>query len=280
MMPRRELNARSRESFMHPMINIALRAARKAGEVIMRNHQQLNAIKTSQKSMNDYVTNVDQSAEKEILYHLHKAYPEHSILTEESGLVAPLKGDSDEFQWVVDPLDGTLNFIHDIPHYAVSIACIHNGKIQHAVILDPIRNEEFIASRGQGAQLNGKRIRVSNTTSLTNSMFLTGIPSLTRQQPYQAQYHKTLGLLQENHQATFRNSGSAALNLAYIAAGRADAYWEPSLKPWDMAAGILLVQEAGGLICDFNGDNKFYQSGNIIASNKKCLKPLLQLIKD
>lgn len=263
---------------MHPMVNIALRAARKAGELIVRSADQLDSMSIEQKDMNDYVTKIDKAAEKEILYHIQKAYPEHSILAEESGEIAPENGDA-EYCWVIDPLDGTRNFIQGIPHYAVSIACLHKGKFQHAVIYDPVRNEEFVASRGQGAQLNGRRIRVTDKSTLDNALLLSGLPSLTRQAKYREGYLNCIDKLQTQHQANFRNEGSAALSLAYLAAGRADAYWEPSLKKWDMAAGILLVQEAGGMIADFAGGADYYESGNVVATNKKCFKPMLQITR-
>ncbi|MEM8594811.1 MAG: inositol monophosphatase family protein [Pseudomonadota bacterium] len=264
---------------MHPMINIALRAARQASEMIVRNADRIDSLSIDRKSSNDYATEIDLAAEKEIIYHLHKAYPEHAILTEEAGLIEPLKQSEHDYKWIIDPLDGTQNFIHGIPHFCVSIACLHNNVLTHAVIVDPIRNEEFIASRGRGAQLNGKRIRVSEKSTLEDAMVLIGIPSLPRQTEYQTSYLNCMTQLQSDFNVNFRNGGSSALNLAYIAAGRADAYFEPSLRQWDIAAGALLVQEAGGFVCDFSGGNSHLESGNTVAANKKCFKPVLKAVQ-
>ncbi len=226
---------------MEPMVNIALRAARKAGDMIARASERSDLIKIDEKGRNDYVTDIDHAAEKEVIYHLRKAFPEHTIIGEESGL---LEGEDNDYQWIIDPIDGTTNFIHGIPHFAVSIGCTYKGKLEHAVVLDPMRREEFTASRGRGAFLNGNRIRVSGRKNFDGAIVATGIPfnspSIDHMEPYLA----CLTELAEQSSG-IRRLGVASLDLAYLAAGRFDAFWEMSLKPWDIAAGVLLVKEAG-----------------------------------
>lgn len=257
---------------MEPMTNIALRAARRAGELIMRATDNLDRVEVEAKSANDFVSEVDRAAEQEIFYHLRKAYPDHLFTGEEGGT----SGNPDsEYRWIVDPLDGTTNFIRGIPHYAVSIACEFRGKIEHAVVLDPVRREEFTASRGRGAQLNGRRIRVSKLPSLEGALLGTGIPFKERQQQHLEQYGQTLIQLAAQT-AGIRRAGAAALDLAYVAAGRLDAFWEIGLAPWDIAAGTLLVKEAGGLVSDFKGGEAYMDSGNIVCGSPKVFKAVLQ----
>lgn len=257
---------------MEPMVNIALRAARKVGETIVRASDDLDRLDVQTKGVNDFVTEVDVAAEQEIIYHLHKAYPDHAILGEEGGLV----GDENaEYRWVIDPLDGTTNFIRGIPHYAVSIACLRNGKVEHAVIVDPVRREEFTASRGRGAQLNGRRMRVSKLPSLEGALLGTGIPFKDHCDDQLEPYAKSIQVL-ASQCAGIRRAGAAALDLAYVAAGRLDAFWEIGLAPWDIAAGALLVREAGGLVADINGSDDYLESGNIVCGNPKCFKAVLQ----
>jgi myo-inositol-1(or 4)-monophosphatase len=258
---------------MEPMTHIALRAARKAGELIVRATEDVDRIDVETKSANDFVSEVDRSAEREILYHLGKAYPDHAFLAEESGSSGNPESD---YRWIIDPLDGTTNFLRGIPHFAVSIACEFRGKIEHAVVLDPIRREEFLASRGRGAQLNGRRIRVSKLASLEGALLGTGIPFKAGQTEHLPAYTKSLETLAGSC-AGIRRAGSAALDLAYVAAGRLDAFWEIGLAPWDIAAGSLLVREAGGLIGDFKGDSGYMESGNIVCGNPKCFKAVLQI---
>lgn len=260
---------------MQPMLNIALRAARKAGDIIARASEQTDRLKIESKGVNDFVTDIDRAAEREIVYHLQKAFPEHAILGEESGLT---EGSDADYQWVIDPLDGTTNFIRGIPHYAVSIACLYKGVVEHAVILDPIRREEFTASRGRGAQLNGRRLRVSTLASLEGSLIGTGIPYKSRNEHLIPAYTASLAAVSAQT-AGVRRAGAAALDLAYVAAGRLDGFWEIGLNRWDIAAGVLLVREAGGLISDFQGGNNYLDSGHIVAASPKVLKPLLQTIK-
>ncbi len=260
---------------MQPMINIALRAARKAGELIARATENLDRNDVESKSVNDYVSAVDRDAEREILYHLNKAYPDHAFLCEEGGA----SGNADsEYRWIIDPLDGTTNFLRGIPHFAVSLACEYRGKLEHAVVLDPIRREEFTASRGRGAQLNGRRIRVSTLDSLDGALLGTGIPFRARQTEHLPAYIRSLETLASSC-GGIRRAGSAALDLAYVAAGRLDGFWEIGLEPWDIAAGALLVREAGGLISDLNGDSSYMESGHVVCGNPKVFKAVLQVIR-
>jgi myo-inositol-1(or 4)-monophosphatase len=265
------------ETRMNPMVNIALRAAREAGELIAHAGDRLDLVKVERKAGNDFVTEVDRASERLLVKHLHKAYPDHGIVGEEGGESFSASSGS-EYQWLIDPLDGTTNFIHGIPHFAVSMACLHKGRIEHAVIVDPIRREEYTASRGGGAQLNGRRIRVSQRRSLSESLLGTGIPFLPSQQQYMDAYLDTLKAFAGDC-AGIRRAGAATLDLAYVAAGRLDGFWEIGLKPWDIAAGVLLVQEAGGLICDLAGGHDYLDSGNIVAANPKCLKAMLRVIQ-
>ncbi|MBY6191438.1 inositol monophosphatase family protein [Microbulbifer agarilyticus] len=259
---------------MEPMLNIALRAARKAGELIERAWERGDLMKFEEKGRNDYVTEVDKASEQEIIYHLRKAYPKHSIRAEETGVI---EGAEPEYEWIIDPLDGTTNFIHGMPHFAISIACRYKGQIEHAVVLDPIKREEFTASRGRGAALNGRRIRVSNRQGLNGALIGTGIPfsgeQLDNIDAYLAAMKEIAG-----QTAGIRRPGAAALDLAYVAAGRFDGFWEMYLNTWDIAAGSLLVKEAGGLISDFRGGNDYLDSGNLVCATPKTFKPLLQIV--
>jgi len=260
---------------MEPMVKMALRAARKAGEGIVRASDDLDRYDVVAKGVNNFVTEVDIKAEQEVKYHLRKAYPDHAILGEESGL----DGSPDaEYRWVIDPLDGTTNFIHGIPHYAVSVACLHRGKLEHAVIVDPVRREEFTASRGRGAQLNGRRIRVSKRPGLDGALLGTGIPFKDHCDDKLEPYARSIHLL-ASQCAGIRRAGAASLDLAYVAAGRLDAFWEIGLAPWDIAAGALLIREAGGLVADIDASENYLESGNIVCGNPKCFKAVLQVVR-
>lgn len=261
---------------MQPMLTIALRAARKAGELIVRASENLDVVKVTEKGVNDYVTEVDKQAEAEIVYHLQKAYPDHGITGEEGAHQEAAEGC--EYEWIIDPLDGTLNFIRGIPHYAVSIACLYRGKLQHAVVLDPIRREEFTASRGNGASLNGRRIRVTQTRNLEDALLATGIPFKGRTEAHMASYIQGMAELSIQSNG-IRRAGSASLDLAYVAAGRVDAFWEFGLQPWDTAAGVLLIKEAGGLVSDIDGSDNFLKSGNICAGTPKIFKTVLKTVR-
>ena len=255
---------------MHPMLNTAVKAARRAGQIINRASQNLDSLTVKHKSFNDFVSEVDRDAENAIKEILLDAYPKHAILAEEGGA----EGDS-EFQWIIDPLDGTTNFLHGFPQYAVSIAMQHKGVLTHAVVYDPSRNDLFTATRGAGAFLNDRRLRVSRREYLKDALIGTGFPfrDFTHLDAY-------LGIFRELMQKTagLRRPGSAALDLAYTAAGRFDGFWEFGLNAWDIAAGALLVQEAGGLVGDFQGEPDYLESGNIVAGNPKVFVQLLQTI--
>lgn len=258
---------------MHPMLNIAVRAARNAGKVIIRSFEQLDKVEVESKGSNDFVTSVDTAAEEAIIETIRKSYPEHTIIGEESGV---LTGSDDDYQWIIDPLDGTTNFIKGIPHFAVSIALKVKGKLDQSVIFDPIRGELFTASRGKGAQLNGMRIRVKAHKDLSATILATGFPFKNKQHTnaYMAMFTT---LFQKT--SDLRRAGSAALDLAYVASGRVDGFFEIGLKPWDTAAGELLVIEAGGLVTDFIGGHNHATSGNIVASSTRLQKEILKSIR-
>ncbi|MDR2187091.1 MAG: inositol monophosphatase [Azonexus sp.] len=259
---------------MNPALNIAIKAARRAGQIINRASNELDLLKISTKRPNDFVTEVDKAAEAAIIETLLETYPAHGILAEESGQQAA-KGDG-EYQWIIDPLDGTTNFIHGLPQYAVSIALTRNGALEQAVVFDPSRNELFTASKGGGAFLNERRIRVSRRARLAEALIGTGFP-------YRMFEHIDLylAIFRELAQKTAgqRRPGAASLDLAYVACGRYDGFWEFGLAPWDMAAGALLISEAGGLISDLRGENQYLATGNVIAGTPKVFAPLLKLIE-
>lgn len=253
------------------MLATAIKAARRAGQVINRASQDLDLLTIKHKTTNDFVSEVDRSAEQAIIDVLLHAYPDHEILAEESGA----QGQS-EHQWIIDPLDGTTNFLHGFPQYAVSIALRHKGALTQAVIFDPTRNDLFTASKGRGAYLNDRRIRVSKKRTLADSLVATGFPykDFTHLDTY-------LGMFKEMLQKTsgVRRPGSAALDLAYVAAGHFDAFWEIGLNVWDIAAGTLLVQEAGGLVGDFEGNASFLETGNVVAGTPKVFAQMIPLLK-
>jgi len=262
---------------MQPMLNIALRAARGAGELIMRSIERLDTISVSEKDAKDYVTEIDRAAEQHIITAILKAHPNHGINAEESGRIAG-KDEGADYEWIIDPLDGTTNFIRGVPHFAVSIACKYRGRIEHAVIIDPIRQEEFTASRGRGAAFNGRRMRVSKRKTLDTALLATGFPFREGQLEYMDNYMSMFKDLAVQS-VGIRRAGAASLDLAYVAAGRYDAFWEYGLSEWDMAAGALLIQEAGGLISDFNGGHNYLDSGHIVAGGPKCFKAVLTTIQ-
>ena len=255
---------------MHPMLNIAIRAARAAGDLIVREIDRVDDISVDSKGKNDFVSEVDKKAEQVIINTIQQSYPEHAFLGEETG-----KSGESEFIWIIDPLDGTTNFLHNFPHYAVSIALEHKGRLDQAVIYDPLRQELFTASRGKGAQLNNKKIRVSAQIKLEAALLGTGFPFRSGQDieifidSFRKLYPQVAGI---------RRAGSAALDLAYVACGRLDGFWEYNLKAWDIAAGALLVQEAGGINSELSGGTNFLTSGNIISANPKILKAMLKHI--
>ena len=257
---------------MHPMLTIAIRAARSAGNQILRAVDSVGQLQIDQKGKNDYASEVDRQAESEIIRIISKAYPNHGFLAEESGRQ---NSDSD-YIWVIDPLDGTTNFLHGFPQFAVSIALKNKGVLEVGVVYDPQRDELFTAERGGGAMLNNRRIRVTRQTSLTGSLLGTGFPFKKQQhlEPYLGMFRALF-----IDSAGIRRAGAAALDLAYVASGRLDGFWEIGLHEWDMAAGVLLIKEAGGVVTDFSFKDKFLESGNLIAGNPKMHQLIYQAIE-
>jgi myo-inositol-1(or 4)-monophosphatase len=255
---------------MHPMLNTAVKAARRAGAIINRAARNLDIVASREKAANDYVSEVDHEAEQAIIRILSSAYPGHSILAEESGASG-----SSEYQWIIDPLDGTTNFLHGFPQYAVSIALAVKGVVTQAVVYDPGRNDLFTASRGRGAYLNDTRIRVSKRAHLKTALVATGFPF--RQFEHADAYLAMLRDMMRNT-AGIRRPGSSALDLAYVAAGRLDGFWELGLAPWDIAAGSLLIIEAGGLIGDLQGEDGYMKNGHVVGGNPKIFAQIVQLL--
>ena len=254
---------------MHPMLNVAIKAARAAGKIINRAELDLDQVKIGVKGQGDFVTETDQAAEESIIDVLKTAFPDHAILAEESGA----SGSSD-YEWVIDPIDGTSNFIHGYPHYAISIALRVQGAVQQAVVYNPATNDLFTASKGEGAYLNNRRIRVSKRSKPHE--FLVGVAFPSGQHDG-AQDVKRKMLTLTEHTAGIRKSGSAVLDLAYVACGRLDGYLCAGLKPWDLASGVLMVSEAGGLMTDPQGNATYMETGNAVAGNPKALPYLLGL---
>ena len=259
---------------MEPMLTIALRAARAAGDLIQRASGRMDRVQIDTKGRHDFVTEVDRASEKLIIEHLRRAYPDHSFLGEESG---SLVGRDPDSLWIIDPLDGTTNFIYGIPHYAVSIGFRQHGRLQHGVIYDPAKGEEFTASRGHGAFLNGRRIRVSGRTNPGGALYATGIPFSGYPFAEMTSYLACLSELAADS-AGIRRLGVASLDLAYVAAGRCDVFWEMYLKPWDIAAGVLLVREAGGMVSDFQGGDSYLESGHVLGATPRLFKGALQTV--
>jgi myo-inositol-1(or 4)-monophosphatase len=258
---------------MDPMLTIAVRAARAAGDIIVRAMDRVDLLNITPKGRNDFVSDVDRQAEREIVGILQKAYPSHAVLGEEDGFQGPARSDH---VWVIDPLDGTTNFLHGVPQFAVSIALFYRGKVERGVVYDPVKQELFTAARGAGATLNNRRLRVTKQKGLTGALLGTGIPF--KDQSYIDAY---LGMLKSllKDAAGIRRAGSAALDLAYVAAGRYDGFWEIGLMKWDMAAGVLLVQEAGGIVSDLEGCDKYFETGGIVTANPKLHQAMLELIE-
>ena len=261
------------QASLHPMLNIAIKAARAAGSIINRAALDVERLMVSSKGPNDFVTEVDQAAEQAIIEVLLTAYPGHGILAEESGRQHGAK--HSEYLWIIDPLDGTTNFIHGLPVYAVSIALAFRGKVEQAVVYDPARNDLFYASKGRGAFLNDRRLRVSKRTRLADSLVGTGFPF--RKGDNFKRYLKIFEEVMQNC-AGLRRPGAAALDLCYVAAGWYDGFFETGLQPWDVAAGSLLVSEAGGLIGNFTGDADFLVQREVVAGNPKIYGQLVQLL--
>ena len=255
---------------MHPLLNIAVGAARRAGEVIVRSLDRVGGVTVSEKSRNDFVTEVDRAAEQVLIAAIRKAYPSHGFLAEESGAAA-----GDDYTWVIDPLDGTTNFLHGFPQFAVSVACRHRGRAEVGVVLDPLRGELFTAERGAGAQLDGRRVRVSQRPGLDGALVGTGFPYRENRRWLKAY----LAMLEPVMQATagVRRPGAASLDLAYVAAGRLDAFWEVGLSPWDTAAGLLLITEAGGRVGNLAG-GEYRDAGHVLAGTPRVFAALAELL--
>ncbi len=255
---------------MHPLLNIAISAARRAGKTIMHKSYRVDQLKFDLKGARDFVTNVDVLAEQQIVETIHDAYPNHAILAEES---YPVGGD--DFEWIIDPLDGTLNFMHGIPQFCISIAIRQHGRLAHAVVYDPVHEELFTASNGGGAHLNDRRIRASAIGKLEYALIGTGFPFREMDN-----VELWIAIFRELSKKTsgIRRPGSAALDLAYVACGRFDGFWESGLKIWDLAAGALLVQEAGGIISDFEGNQDFLENGTIVAGNPNLYDEIARIV--
>ncbi len=257
---------------MNPLLNIGIRAARRAGDVIIRSLNRLDSIKVASKGRNDFVSEVDRAAEADIVETIRRSYPGHAILAEESGR----SGDS-EFVWIIDPLDGTTNFLHGFPVFAVSIGVAHKDRLEHAVVYDPMRQELFTASRGEGAQLDGRRIRVSGQRALESALIGTGFPFRGKESALD-DYMPMLKTIMAST-AGIRRPGAASLDLAYVAAGRLDGFWELGLQPWDVAAGTLLIQEAGGHVSSLRGGDDFVERREMVAGNARIHKALLDALR-
>lgn len=258
---------------MSGILNIAVQAAYNAGNIIQQESRNLERIKVERKGNNDFVSEVDKKAEQIIINTILKAFPSHNILSEEQGELS----NKSDVTWIIDPIDGTTNYIHGHPQYSISIAIKHDDKITHGIVFDPNRNDIYTAELGKGAQLNNGRLRVSKTSSLADSLLATGFP--TYNMDLLDRYLSIFKVMLESTSGQ-RRAGSAALDLAYVAAGMVDGFWEFALKPWDIAAGYLLVKEAGGLVCDFDGGQEFIDSGNIIAANPKLISQILKIIQN
>lgn len=259
---------------MHPMLNIAIRAARKAGNHIAKSLEVKDKIEVSKKGYNDFVTNIDKEAEALIIDTIKSSYPDHSIIAEENGHI---EGKDSAVQWIIDPLDGTNNFVKGFPHFSVSIAVRINGRTEVACVYDPMLNELFTAQRGAGAQLNNARIRVNPLKDLQGTVLATGFPF--KQKQHSESFMKIVSALFVDC-SDFRRTGSAALDLCYLASGRVDGYFELGLKPWDMAAGELIAREAGAILTDFAGGTNYMTSGNLVGSSARGVKAMLKHIRE
>lgn len=259
----------------HPFVNTAIEAAHKAGDLIMKYRDRIDSIPVERKARGDYVTEIDKACEEVIRGELARRYPDHEILGEEGGKSGGKSGDSENV-WLIDPIDGTSNYLHGIPHYAISIALSVKGRIEHGVVYDPVRDELFAASRGQGATLNNRRVRVSGRSALSNAVLGAAFPFRNRRlmPAYMEMFNSLFDQCED-----IRRAGAASLDLAYVACGRLDGYWELALKPWDTAAGALLVQEAGGVVMDIAGGDNWLKSGHIIAAPFKLITPMRKAIE-
>ena len=255
---------------MHALLNVAVMAARRAGAVLGRNFNKRHKLTVEMKGHNDFVSSADLAAEAAIIEVIHKHYPDHAIHAEESGI----SGESDHV-WIIDPLDGTTNYLHGFPVFAISIGLQINGRLEHAVVYDPMREELFTASKGAGAQLDGHKIRVSGNKDLDRSLIGTGFPirqADSKMEPYLAMLAKVV-----KNTSGVRRPGAAALDLCYVAAGRLDAFWETGLQPWDLAAGTLIIREAGGIVSALDGGENHLETGHVLAGTSRIYRGLAKL---
>ena len=255
---------------MHALLNVAVMAARRAGAVLIRKMVNLEKLDVEKKGHNDYVSEADRKAEETVIDCIHKHYPDHAILAEESGV----QGESGTV-WIIDPLDGTTNYLHGFPVFCVSIGVQVNGRMEHAAVYDPMRQELFTASRGQGAQLDGRRIRVSGQKNIERALIGTGFPFRQADQEI-GPYLEMLGKVVRNTSGV-RRPGAAALDLCYVAAGRLDGFWETGLAPWDLAAGSLIIREAGGIISGLDGSENFLDTGHVLCGTPKIYAGLAKM---
>ena len=255
---------------MHALQNVAIMAARRAGSVLLRRMNKLDTLKVEKKGHNDFVSDVDRAAEAAIIDVIHKHYPDHAILAEESGA----SGESDTV-WIIDPLDGTTNYLHGFPQFCVSIAVQVKGRVEHAAVYDPLRQELFTASRGDGALLDDRRIRVSGRKDMEHALIGTGFPFRQTDEDM-SPYLGMLGKVVRNT-AGVRRAGAAALDLCYVAAGRLDGFWEKGLKSWDLAAGALIIREAGGIVSGLDGSENYLDSGHVLCGTPKVYAGLARM---
>ncbi len=257
---------------MHALLNVAVMAARRAGAVLIRNLPKLEKLKVEQKGHNDYVSDADHAAERAVIDVIQRHYPDHAILAEESGMQG--NEDSDTV-WIIDPLDGTTNYLHGFPVFAVSIGVKVDGRLSHGVVYDPLRQDLFTASRGAGAQLNEHKIRVSGQKELERALIGTGFPYRQANSDLEP-FLSMLGKVLKNTSGV-RRPGAAALDLCYVAAGRLDAFWETGLAPWDLAAGSLIIREAGGIISGLDGSEGYLDSGHVLCGTPKIYSAIAKL---
>ncbi len=255
---------------MHALLNVAVMAAQRGGDTLIRNLNKLDKLNVEQKGRNDFVSDADHIAEKAVIDTIARHYPDHAILAEESGR----HGES-EYLWIIDPLDGTTNYLHGFPVFAVSVGLTHKGRLEHGAVYDPMRQELFCASRGQGAQLNGRKIRVTGRSDLERALLGTGFPYRDSNLSLEPYLNMLVNAIKQT--AGIRRAGSAALDLCYVAAGRLDAYWETGLSTWDIAAGALIIREAGGIITGLDGSEDFLETGHLLTGTPRIYRELAKL---
>lgn len=255
---------------MQAMLNVAVMAARRGGDTLIRNMNKLEKLNVEKKGRNDFVSDADLAAEKAVIDTILKNHPDHAILAEESGQ----RGESD-YIWIIDPLDGTTNYLHGFPVFCVSVAVAHKGRLEHGVVYDPLRQEMFTATRGQGAQLDGHKIRVSGRKDLERALLGTGFPYRESNEAFEPYMNMLVSAMKST--AGIRRAGAAALDLCYVAAGRLDAFWETGLKPWDLAAGTLIIRESGGIVSGLNGSEDFMDSGHVLCGSPRIYSALAKL---